>query len=173
MTGIFCQASFNERMELISTMSDVPASLSASVLSARYADPQSQRDCVSQPRVARNELPWVRPEKDPQPQRGCGHTHCSHRIMPQPFQGWIHCPPFPRVARSSQPWALCRNPVGILLFIGPWQMRVRSRIFWGFRRLKKSARGLAQSKTYRSFPGCPENSAHEPTPSPSQEGSFV
>ena len=32
---------------------------------------QSQRDCVSQPRVARHELPWVCGHKRFQPQRGC------------------------------------------------------------------------------------------------------
>ena len=74
---------------------------------------ESQRDSGTKPRVARNELPWVRPAMNRQPQRGCGHARCSHRIMPQPFQGWIHCPSFPRVARSSQPWASRRNPVGI------------------------------------------------------------
>ena len=47
------------------------------------------------------------------PQRGCDRFRCSHRMMPQPFQGCIRCPVFPRVARSSQPWALCRNPFGI------------------------------------------------------------
>src|SRR6185436_18022296 len=33
---------------------------------------QSQGDCVLQPRVARNELPWVDGGEWPQPQRGCG-----------------------------------------------------------------------------------------------------
>src|SRR5205814_6971332 len=33
---------------------------------------QSQRDCVTQPRVARNELPWVKVTDNSQPQRGCG-----------------------------------------------------------------------------------------------------
>lgn len=33
--------------------------------------PQSQRDCIHQPRVARNELPWVGCSRDFQPQRGC------------------------------------------------------------------------------------------------------
>ena len=32
---------------------------------------QSQRDCVTQPRVARNELPWVNGKRNFQPQRGC------------------------------------------------------------------------------------------------------
>ena len=33
---------------------------------------QSQRDCVTQPRVARNELLWVKVTDNSQPQRGCG-----------------------------------------------------------------------------------------------------
>jgi hypothetical protein len=40
--------------------------------SAPYTDLQSQRDCVFQPRVARNEPPWVRWIERSQPQRGCG-----------------------------------------------------------------------------------------------------
>jgi hypothetical protein len=33
--------------------------------------PQSQRGCIHQPRVARNELPWVNGKRNFQPQRGC------------------------------------------------------------------------------------------------------
>ncbi len=36
---------------------------------------QSQGDCVLQPWVARNELPWVSRRKSRQPQRGCGRVH--------------------------------------------------------------------------------------------------
>ena len=32
---------------------------------------QSQRDCILQPRVARNELPWVDCKRNFQPHRGC------------------------------------------------------------------------------------------------------
>src|SRR6266850_2368159 len=32
---------------------------------------ESQRDSVTKPRVARNELPWVKASKGRQPQRGC------------------------------------------------------------------------------------------------------
>src|SRR5205823_11880411 len=39
---------------------------------APYPYLQSQRDCVTQPRVARNELPWVKVPDNSQPQRGCG-----------------------------------------------------------------------------------------------------
>jgi len=37
-----------------------------------WSKAQSQRDCVIQPRVARNELPWAGPTDFHQPQRGCG-----------------------------------------------------------------------------------------------------
>src|SRR5216683_319640 len=37
-----------------------------------FRSPQSQRDCASKPRVARNELPWVNVQRRTQPQRGCG-----------------------------------------------------------------------------------------------------
>ena len=43
---------------------------------------QSQRDCIPQPRVARNELPWVNGKRNFQPQRGC--------ILPAP----MGCNPF-------------------------------------------------------------------------------
>src|SRR5438093_542019 len=33
---------------------------------------ESQRDSVSKPRVARNELPWEQRAREIQPQRGCG-----------------------------------------------------------------------------------------------------
>ena len=39
---------------------------------ARSRGEQSQRDCVLQPKVARNELPWVIVEQISQPQRDCG-----------------------------------------------------------------------------------------------------
>src|SRR5207247_2301508 len=38
------------------------------------ADSQSRRDCVLQPRVARNELPWEIVQTASQPQRGCGRA---------------------------------------------------------------------------------------------------
>ena len=72
---------------------------------------QSQRDCGTQPRVAKNELPWGHRSEMLQPQRGCGH-----RTSPQgstPLGLMIFWALFPRVARASQPWALGRNPVGI------------------------------------------------------------
>jgi hypothetical protein len=73
--------------------------------------PQSRRDCVLQPRVASNELPWVNCPRRRQPQRGCGLRSPVNRRNPVGVgRAWV---PFPRVARCSQPWALRRNPVGI------------------------------------------------------------
>src|SRR3989442_14338499 len=80
---------------------------------------QSRRDCISQPRVARNELPWVRRTTIPstlkglQPVRpGVRRLHkigaCvvftdSNRYNPCRVEDWTTRTP--RVARSSQPWA--------------------------------------------------------------------
>src|SRR5439155_8223144 len=78
---------------------------------------QSQRDCVLQPKVARNELPWVIGEQ----------IINRNAVAAIPFSFGVHVTlattplglvilfrPFPRLARVSQPWALGRNPVGIL-----------------------------------------------------------
>ena len=70
---------------------------------------QSQRDCVLQPRVARNELPWVSSEMVFNPNGVVSH---SDRRAATPL-GLFASRACPRVARSSQPWALSRNPVGI------------------------------------------------------------
>jgi len=70
---------------------------------------ESRRDSVLQPRVARNEPPWVTAGMAPNPN---GVETCV-RQRPQPRWGCCIAPPVPRVARSSQPWALIRNPVGI------------------------------------------------------------
>src|SRR5712671_5343764 len=70
---------------------------------------QSQRDCVLQPRVARNELPWENRWNESQPQRGCVRdTHgAARRLLAATQLGLIdHLASLPRVARSSQPWAL-------------------------------------------------------------------
>src|SRR2546429_8045018 len=48
-------------------------------------DVQSQRDCVLQPRVARNELPWVRRITATQPQRGCGQACVGGSSVPHIF----------------------------------------------------------------------------------------
>ena len=78
---------------------------------------QSQRDCVCQRRVARNELPWVGPVRSINPEGvealPLNHRHRSEQILAATPLGLIGAGSFPRVARSSQPWALGRNPVGI------------------------------------------------------------
>ena len=123
-------------MHLVQAIPDAPcrpcrrpggwSSMPASRSSAPYAHFQSQGDCVLQPRVARHELPWVCPAYDFQPQRGCGPFRGSRGRVPQPFQGSNHRVRFPRVARSSQPWAWGRNPLGILRGLGRQQIRVTS-----------------------------------------------
>src|SRR5439155_11602020 len=72
---------------------------------------QSQRDCVLQPRVARNELPWEWASGGILPQRGCGFA--GQHPATTPLGLTISDLAFPRVARPSQPWALGRNPFGI------------------------------------------------------------
>ena|SRR5213593_4449568 len=50
---------------------------------------QSQRGCVHEPRVARNELPWVIVIYISQPQRGCGECRAQTETeWPQPRCGW-------------------------------------------------------------------------------------
>ncbi|MSU62837.1 MAG: type II secretion system protein [Pedosphaera sp.] len=78
---------------------------------------QSQRDCVLQPKVARHELPWVVRVENDQPQRGCGSK--IFPIVTTPLGLKSFSLQFPRVARASQPWALLRNPFGILVRILP------------------------------------------------------
>jgi hypothetical protein len=70
---------------------------------------ESQRDSVPQPRVGAQRLPWVSAFHFLQPQRGCGH-----HVAATPLGLGRASAVFPKVARSSQPWALCPNPVGIL-----------------------------------------------------------
>ena len=68
----------------------------------KSAHPESQRDSIIQPRVARHELPWVNREKNFQPQRGCINI-APNRCNPFRVDSSSHC--VPRVARPSQPWA--------------------------------------------------------------------
>jgi hypothetical protein len=86
----------------------------------RFAE--SQRDSVLQPRVARDELPWVKVEEDNQPQRGCSQRRNARRregTCCNPFWVGDHAAGPPRVARSepdwstSQPRAKRGNPVGV------------------------------------------------------------
>ncbi len=75
---------------------------------------QSQRDCITQPRVARHELPWVNRQINKQPQRGCSLLQ-SFRFDATPLGLKLFFNIFPRVARAWQPWANGLNPVGIRL----------------------------------------------------------
>ena len=92
---------------------------------------QSQRDCVLQPSngVARHELPWVRIRKTPSTPTGL--RRCSPRPNPaclkrhNSFGVEVPTRLLPRVARASQPWALRRNPFGILHWPTPPKMRLR------------------------------------------------
>lgn len=72
---------------------------------------ESQRDSVSKSRVGAQRLPWEYDHRGFQPQRGCGLLLRNGR---KPFGVESHFARLPRVARASQPWALSRNPVGIL-----------------------------------------------------------
>jgi hypothetical protein len=68
---------------------------------------QSRRDCITQPRVAPQALPWVRVQKtNLQPQRGCIKSFLvasAHRMM-QHFQGCCF------LAVSTQGSSQARNP---------------------------------------------------------------
>src|SRR6266566_4487632 len=86
---------------------------SSPVCSIREAQLQSQRDCVLQPRVARDELPWEWASGGFLPRRGCGFV--GQRSATTPLGLTLSDRKFPRVARPSQPWALGRNPFGIRL----------------------------------------------------------
>jgi hypothetical protein len=44
------------------------------------AYPQSQRDCVIQPRVARHELPWVNFQTNPSTQKGLWHSFSRNGV---------------------------------------------------------------------------------------------
>src|SRR5258707_7170786 len=74
---------------------------------------ESQRDSATEPRVARNELPRENaPHIGDNPERVVADDN-GNKTMPQPLWGCEPSVTFPRVARSSQPWALLRNPFGI------------------------------------------------------------
>ena len=79
---------------------------------------QSQRDCVLQPRVARNELPWEITPKNYPTLKGLWQRSFPfqcHDPEATTLSGLNPCNnSIPRVARCSQPWALWQNPFGIL-----------------------------------------------------------
>src|SRR5436189_3778898 len=74
---------------------------------------ESQRDSATKPRVARDELPWVKVAGVSQPQTGLRPGCAAVAVGRNPFRVVIDQTDDPRVARSSQPWALLRNPFGI------------------------------------------------------------
>jgi hypothetical protein len=75
-------------------------------------DSKSQRDSVLQPRIGAQRLPWVAVSYVFQPQRGGGQSVLSLDATPLGLVRKSNVRP--KVARASQPWALRRNPVGIL-----------------------------------------------------------
>ena len=80
---------------------------------------ESQRDSALQPRVATQELPWVNGIKFPSTPTGLWQIPRAageNEMATTALRLEIFCGRCPRVARSSQPWALGRNPVGIR----PW-----------------------------------------------------
>jgi len=81
---------------------------------------ESQRDSVSKPRVAPPALPWVTVAVGTQPQRGCGHSGGRRHPSHNPVGVGEYVFRSPRVARSSQPWALGHNPFGIARHTTRW-----------------------------------------------------
>src|SRR6266851_5562886 len=75
---------------------------------------ESQRDSAKKPRVARNELPWDYASRSTTTLKGLRPTATAAQRGRNPVGVVKHRPPLPRVARPSQPWALLRNPFGIL-----------------------------------------------------------
>ena len=79
-------------------------------------DEESQRDSVTKPRVARNELPWVRERSLTNPERVMAEFFPARE---EPSSSTTHSGlarsrhVFPRVARASQPWAEGCNPFRI------------------------------------------------------------
>ena len=63
------------------------------------------------PELARRAYSGNAAPRRSQPQRGCGPLVLPRAATPLGLR--LFSPRFPRVARSSQPWALLRNPVGI------------------------------------------------------------
>src|SRR6266568_9229041 len=74
---------------------------------------ESQRDSATKPRVARNELPWENASHIGDNSERVVADDNGNKTMPQPLWGCESSVTFPSVARSSQPWALLRNPFGI------------------------------------------------------------
>jgi hypothetical protein len=78
---------------------------------------ESQRDSVSEPKVARAELPWENVARSFTTPRGLWPGWLPPSPVTKaatPVGLIIDIPHSPRVARASQPWALRHNPFGIL-----------------------------------------------------------
>ena len=74
---------------------------------------ERQRRSIIQPRVERNELPWVFRKKGNQPQRGCINPYVPHGFNPVGVV--VSANGIPRVGAPSsrQPWADGCNAVGV------------------------------------------------------------
>ena len=68
---------------------------------------------IAQPRVARNELPWVGIGKTPTlKELNPAHGVVSCHLL-QPFQGWIDLEPTQGGRGRANPGLYDRNPVGV------------------------------------------------------------
>ena len=82
-------------------------------LTSRVRESTNPNGIPSQsPELARRAYSGNAAPRKSQPQRGCGPLVLPRAATPLGLR--LFSPLFPRVARSSQPWALLRNPVGIL-----------------------------------------------------------
>ena len=77
---------------------------------APYTQFQSERDCVCQPRVARNELPWVGPVRSINPE---GVEHRSEQILAATPLGLIPTGTFSQGCSFLATLGFGRNPCGI------------------------------------------------------------
>ena len=75
---------------------------------------ESQRDSATKPRVARNELPWVRGAQNNNP-NGVA-TRGARSPKPKPRWGFVFLIRCPRVARSSNPGLRDAIPLGLANF---------------------------------------------------------
>src|SRR5581483_2775133 len=75
---------------------------------------EPRRGSTTQPRVARNALPWVGPQGSFNPERV--ESARSHQSYPAPTPSGLSSifSRIPRVARSAQPWAERFNPFRII-----------------------------------------------------------
>jgi hypothetical protein len=81
--------------------------------------PESQRDSVSQPRVAPTAPPWVTAPGGKQPQRGCGPSGDGRYPGHNPVGVEETTRRIPRVGAERQPWAWSHNTFGIATPVTP------------------------------------------------------